>query len=280
MQRLHDEVPAFVEFRIALGKAARDRAQLGLRAGDWHARLHPPEHGPVARIGDRIFTAFVWKKPPQHANVVGILERARHDPDHFVREIRDGDRFTDNILPAAELFLPEIIAENDHRLCIRRGIFAGEGAAHQRALAEDAEIILGHETAGDRGRLFNPGNVIVIVAARGKGFERSHLLFELAETGGRQGFARAVLLQIPRLHREDAIGVRIRQWRHQDGVDDGENGGVRADAEGEREDRDESEARRLPELAKCVTEVDHRSEVRSRRSDFSFGAQGDHRVNA
>ena len=59
----------------------------------------------------------------------------------------------------------------------------------------------------------------------------------------------------------------IRQRREQDRVDDSEDRGVCADAEREREDRDQSEPRRFAQLAKGVAEVVHRN---SRVSSFEF----------
>ena len=48
----------------------------------------------------------------------------------------------------------------------------------------------------------------------------------------------------------DPVGVRIRQRPKQDGVDDAEDRGVRADAERKCQNSDQSEPRRFAELAK------------------------------
>jgi hypothetical protein len=56
---------------------------------------------------------------------------------------------------------------------------------------------------------------------------------------------------------DQLVGFRIGERLEQDRVDDAKDGGVRANAERERENSDESEPRRLPELAQSVTEVVH-----------------------
>ena len=53
----------------------------------------------------------------------------------------------------------------------------------------------------------------------------------------------------------ELLGVGIRERPKQDGVDDREDGGVGADAEGERYDGDGSEAGVFEEHAGAVTEV-------------------------
>ena len=63
--------------------------------------------------------------------------------------------------------------------------------------------------------------------------------FRARETGGRNRFARVVLLQVPRLNREDAIRVRVGKRRHENGVDDSEDRCVSADAERERQHGDD-----------------------------------------
>ena len=55
-------------------------------------------------------------------------------------------------------------------------------------------------------------------------------------------------------HRE-AIRVWKRKRAQQDRVDDTEDRGIRADPEGERQHGNESESRRLEELAKSVAEI-------------------------
>ena len=274
MERTEDEVPTFVKFRITLREAAGDGGQLGLRAGNRHARFDPCDHTPEARIGHRVFVALRRKEPPQDRDVERVLERARHDPDDFMRDVGNRDELADDVRPAPVLFLPNVVAQDDDRLGVGYGVLGQKRAAHQGAFAEDAEVILRDQAAGHRGRLLDLGQVVVIVTAGGDGFEGSDLFLEFAKAGRRHRFARIILLQISRLHRENAIGVRIRQWRHENGVDHREDGGVRADAERKGEDRDEGEPRRFPELAKGVAEIVHRPEVRS----HMFGQVGIGRI--
>ena len=62
------------------------------------------------------------------------------------------------------------------------------------------------------------------------------------------------------VEQHEPIGIPERQRAKQDAAHDAEDGGVGADAEGEREDDGEREAGRAPERAQGVAEVgDHAS---------------------
>ena len=174
-----------------------------------------------------------------------------------MRHIVERDRFADDLAPAAELFLPKIVAKNDS--CLRAGsrVLARERPADERFFAEHLEIVLSNEVAGQRGRFFDAGEVIVVVTARGDRFERGHLFLQVAEPGGREAEALEVLLQIARLHHHEPVGVGIGQRREQDRVDDCEDGGVRPNAERECEHRHECEPRRFAKLAKGVAQGVH-----------------------
>jgi hypothetical protein len=51
--------------------------------------------------------------------------------------------------------------------------------------------------------------------------------------------------------------LRIRQWAKQDRVNDAEDGGVRADAERERDDRDDGESGILEKLSNGEAKITH-----------------------
>ena len=54
---------------------------------------------------------------------------------------------------------------------------------------------------------------------------------------------------------DETPGVKIGEWTNQDGIDRTENGGVRPDAQREREHRDGGEAGVLQQLAERVAKV-------------------------
>jgi hypothetical protein len=56
---------------------------------------------------------------------------------------------------------------------------------------------------------------------------------------------------------DEPVGIGIRQWRKQDGVDYRENRGVRANAKGEREHGHEGEPGRFAKLANGVAKSVH-----------------------
>ena len=82
--------------------------------------------------------------------------------------------------------------------------------------------------------------------------------FELAELGD---FGAAVAgdafvsLRVEEMNDREAIGVAIGEGIDEDGVDDGEDGGGGADAEGEREDGGGGEGGAFAEFAEGVAEV-------------------------
>jgi hypothetical protein len=56
---------------------------------------------------------------------------------------------------------------------------------------------------------------------------------------------------------DQAIGLGKRERTKQRAFDDGEDGGIRADPEGERSNRDDAEGRRFPEKSERVADVVH-----------------------
>jgi hypothetical protein len=86
-----------------------------------------------------------------------------------------------------------------------------------------------------------------------EGFEFAKLFGIGAGEAGRTFDASLVHIQEVDLH--DAVGVAVGVRVDEDGVDDGEDGGGGADAEGEREDGGEGECGAFAEFAEGVAEV-------------------------
>jgi hypothetical protein len=86
-----------------------------------------------------------------------------------------------------------------------------------------------------------------VVAGRGHGLERTSPFVPVPEGRRPDGAARRPRGALP--DHDEALGVRVWQRPEQRGVDEGENGAVGANAEGERDRGQCREARRRPQLA-------------------------------
>jgi hypothetical protein len=153
--------------------------------------------------------------------------------------------------------LPVLVAEDDDRLG-KGGVFSRkEGPAEKGANAEDVEEARGNDAGVDSLRWPVPhereGHRMVLDERLERG-ARPPIGFELGvgeperrEVGAAGGRA---------LFQEDhagRLGVGERPQQHV--FDDAEDGGVDADSEGERRDRDEKEASRAAERAEGVAQV-------------------------
>ena len=189
---------------------------------------------------------------PDLRAVVHHVHARRHDADDFARQAVDLDRLADDVL-AAERGLPQLVREDHDRrqrnraAAARRRRRAGEigfalaeqapcagctpsarqqtvvhrRRAHaQRAIARGEVDLAGRERADRRKRLVDLAELEV--------FRRRHP--ELVEPERRE-LGRQI-------HQLLGLGIAERPQDH--AVDDRENRGVRADAQRQREDRDDA----------------------------------------
>lgn len=169
-----------------------------------------------------------------------------HDPDDGIRFAVNDNAAADNVAIGSEMIAPEVVAQHNH-VALAGLIFVGrKGAAEQRLDAKQ-----GKEVRGDGCGLDGFGT---FRAADGEGskavgchvLKRGVLALPVQIVGGRNrkhGHAGEALgrRNVPDLH--DAGRVFERQRAKKDGVDDGENGGVGPDAQGEHYDGRDREPR-------------------------------------
>ena len=232
---------------------------VGLRAG--HAGFHPAEDREVARaalddIGRQSFL-LEHARQPDVGLVKRKFDRRRRDADDRERCPVQRDRLAEDTLVAAETFLPEGMAQHRDVRTARAIVIGGEGAAEERLDAERAEEIFGDANALE----------IFRIAPAGEGESGERLRGELGETllliapGGvaRPGNIRAIEAafgeRTPGAH--ELLRLRIGERTQEERVDGGEENGVGANAEGQRDDGENGEAGLSQELSQSVAKVIH-----------------------
>ena len=252
----HERDPEIlVGHRIGRREIAGDGVHLGLRLRESHARFQaadcvradvdgaiakrdvvPPADGGVD-VPLRSIEREVRGDHPHH----GIWRAVEHDhtPQH------GGGR--------PEPALPEPAAEQDGRSSAEPVVGSAEVAADDRRLAERAEEIRGDHGTAEALRLVRAGEVVVLIAVDGHRRERlRHALpVEEIQVADRPFVeSRRVVVDGGEL-----AGVGIGERVEQHAVDDGEERGVRADAEREGEHGGRREAGRLEQHANRVAQI-------------------------
>ena len=125
--------------------------------------------------------------------------------------------------------------------------------------AEQGEQVRRHAFGVQFFRLEPParpgGEVELRIFERGDGLEHGVARLPFHEVGGRDVAALQPVLAVLLPDGDDARGIAEREVAQEHGVDHAEDGGIGADAEGQRQDRDGGEAGRLAEQAEPVAEV-------------------------
>ena len=208
---------------------------------DRHAgREAADAHQPHARArGEQIRArAGVERDPhvrPQHHRPREALGRDADDRD---RPVVEGDGSPDEGRIAAELLLPALVARDGHQAVARRLVFVGpEEAARLGPHLQHVEVIAADELAVDPdgraagGEAHRPGLDTErgqVLQHRTAGLTVVHVV-QVRHVVEPRPVLRAPDVHQPRLH--DA-----RSGPDQQPVHDGEDGGVGADADGERDD--------------------------------------------
>src|SRR5208282_2747070 len=156
-----------------------------------------------------------------------------------------------------EVALPEAVADDDYRAAARAIFFGEEGAANDGFDAKERENAGGHVLRVEALGLAGAGESDARGASGFDGFEGMALVAPVDPilVGGRDSGVGTFFGD------EDEAGrIAERERTEEDGVDDGQDGRVRADAEGEREDGDGGEAGAFCEEAEGVTDILYQSE--------------------
>ena len=195
----------------------------------------------------------------QKSTPAGKSSAARHHADDRHGIAVEAHDAADGGGVAVEAALPGAVREDDHLLDGGLLVGAGEGAAERGREAEGLEEAGGHHRAGELAGVAIEVPVAGHAAADehgGEVLEGAAAVAEVAEVGGGDGGA-AVAARRAAGGPDEAAGVAVRERVQEDRVDDGEDRGVRADAERESQHRGDGEAGVGAELTDSVAEVLH-----------------------
>lgn len=183
----------------------------------------------------------------------GFAETGRHDADYGPQLIVDFDFAANNFRIRTIAPLPKSVSDQKNIVFPRLIFFCGEDATEERPDAQCGKVFGGNEGALNAFRLTAVDDIGGPPAHGGNIGERLGIVLEIqeiciADAGGGRAFV--MLLDADKM---PCIGVR--QGTQQDGVDDGEEGGVGADAEGESEDGDHGETGAAAQHAGGVAKI-------------------------
>jgi hypothetical protein len=160
----------------------------------------------------------------------------------------------DDVGVGAEARSPETVAQDGD---VSSGLIFGgdEGSPQQRLGAQDIE-----ETRADCARFdvesfTRAGKCRRARVVGGDGFESAVLRSEIDEIGIAERAVHIVEVHIGALEPDEALALRKRKRLENDGVDDAEDGGVGADAEGQRQHHDGGETGLFREHTQGVANV-------------------------
>ena len=176
--------------------------------------------------------------------IIGRQDEARrHDAGDLVGVAVDLDGAADNSGVGGVAARPQGVAENDDVRTVAHVLGGGERPSHHCSHAERREQVRRDACRGHALRVAVAGEVHLPLTPGGDLAERLSPPPVVDDLAGRHPGLVERRPLAPDHHRP--VGLAPRQRPQEDGVDDAEDGRVRADAEGQRQDRDGGE-RRVP----------------------------------
>ncbi len=152
--------------------------------------------------------------------------------------------------------LPELMGQQDDLIVAAGGSLADcKTASNHRRDSQHRQKLGGDLQPRDALRGSHPGQIPACVLVDGEMGELGAVFAPILEgTAGHRTVGPAIRQHFHDIH--ELFGMRIRQRLEQSRVDHAENGGVGADAEGEREHGHGGKGRRLAELPQGIAEVE------------------------
>jgi hypothetical protein len=181
----------------------------------------------------------------------------RQHADDLVGLAVETDLAPDDPAIAAEPRAPEPVRQDRKTIGLRLGVVFSEGAAEE-GLPPQRREEGGRD--GEAAQLLGQPVLREVEHAAGEErrvLDRRRLSLAIEVVGNRHARLRQAHQRVPVPDEHEPFGLGIRQRLEQQLVEEAENGGVRADAERERQHRDEREDRVLAEAPERVTDVLH-----------------------
>ena len=234
------------------GEGRRDRRQIvgGLRGR--HAGPEPARGVEAVAAALGLLRIEIHRHPQLRrlrrvvAEVGRELEAARHHADDLRGPAVEIEVTLDRAGVAAELPLPETVAEDDeHRLigATAAGFVFGVGPSEDRPHAEDVERVRGRERRADADGLARAGEGHARHVPRGDPAHRA--VARLVVEHFLIGHPRLVEVGPAAPDRHEAAGIAVGERRDEHAADDRVHRGGRADPEAERE-HDHGDGTRVP----------------------------------
>ena len=212
----------------------------------FHARHHQDE---VEAVIDLL---RLERERDIHLGLHAVCGAGSENADDGVLLSVHSDLLTDDGFVAAETVMPEAIAEDGFELFADLSFFGEKIAAEKNGLTEDVEELRSAGGRLDALRLRAGAEAQGAAGPCGDGLEGGVLALPVEEVTG--GDAVVVAVDLGPDH-DDAVGLVVGKGSEERGVDDAEDGGVGADAEGESEDGDGGEAGVFEEETEAEDEV-------------------------
>ncbi len=260
MHRLDRDASSLVGVRKLLRQSLSDARHLGARGLDRHAGFHAADT--AEEVGASHRRAAIEGNHPPHARAAEQLKVLWHDADDRERQAVEPDALADNGGVGVEARPPQRFADDDDvqsRVVVRpQKRAAGDGfdpedveESGRDPLASDGfgrPVFAVHDHAADVGD--EPGDQLEAAAA----------IVPVGHVDRRHAVARRAIRALP--DHDQAIGIGEWQRTKQRRIDQREDGAVGANAERQRQDGHEREARRSPELPQGKLQVvPHRFEA-------------------
>src|ERR1700686_5529741 len=239
-----------VRVRVLLLESRGDGLQIGLGLRDRNTRLQPRdgfEAVTAAVLGLGLRAVRVRRVlGDRHVEINriildGKLKASLHDTNHGVLASIQHDGVPEDIRVAAEMLLPEIMADDDFETTGSAAalfIIACETAAHLWLDSEHVQKLRAYFYAAQTGRSLLAGERKGAIAIDRAARERAVLISEVEEIRIRQRVQLRLRSLLARIgHADSDELVRRGKWQRLwgDRGDHAEDGGVRANAEGQRE---------------------------------------------
>jgi hypothetical protein len=193
------------------------------------------------------------RRHPELLAVGGQIERGRHDAEDRARASAQADLGADDTSIATEHASPEPVAEHHHIVSSRLLFGLAEDPPERGRNAEDVEVRAGDAHADDALGRLALGDVEVVPLQRGQPDEGVVAAGPLGEVAGRYA---AALEHPPGLEEiREPMRLLHGQRAEHHGVDDAEDGGRAADAEGQRQRGDAGEPGVLPQLSQAEAQI-------------------------
>ena len=280
--RLDVDAVAAVGFRIRGRQRFRQRLELvahGHEIAAWTKPADRVDAHMVAAIEEIRVVGFD-ADGLVHRVVAAVVEGVRQHADDDVRVAVERERLADRGGAAAEVRVPERIAEHDRVHAPGAVVGQTQASPGDGRYAQHVEEVAAHLAAVD----------LLRVATAAQRVRRSAITGQRADAGER----RAPVYEVRPGHRHERAGrrrrrrddqpsgVAIGQRLEEQAVDDGKDRDGRADRRGEREQHEEGErprrregAQRRAKVLRPAAEERRASHTGDRRQPIRGGAQGD-----